>query len=250
LAAAERACVAEHGVAGAAFVEDSLLLGGSRGALAALARELERRPPAASWGAQLTVDLALQLGAELRTLHALGLCYVFLGIETSAPAEIGGMSKDIRSSEAWVSRAERAIASLTDAGIATGASLLFGAGESRTARVRLLEALARWRALHGGPEVISANWAVQHPLMSTSRDPAYDYLQWDAPPAVADLLRHFGEGSWHYPLIGVARPTEEELREVVDGLGELASPPARSSSPGLVSCERARLGHASKRRFG
>jgi B12-binding domain/radical SAM domain protein len=199
----------------AAFIEDSTLLSGSNRQLEHILKSLSNEDLNLRFGAQFTVDQILAKKRIIRDLHSVGLDYLFLGIETFEPTNVGGMSKDIgykRSS--WISRTERALELLAEIGIKFGAALLFGLGETREDRVLLFHNLQRWRQSYGSPEPISMNWAVQHPLKGLDMGAGYTYHKWGIPPGpLLDAFRGFGEASVLYPIVGQKAP---ECREVLE----------------------------------
>ncbi|WP_205703022.1 B12-binding domain/radical SAM domain-containing protein [Paraburkholderia kururiensis] len=219
-----------------AFVEDSVMLGGSAGQLERLAHRLECAPLDIHWGAQLTIDLIIARKQELLRLRRSGLRYLFVGIETLIPAEIGGMSKDTRSRRRWLDRIEDALSFLRDADIKCGCAVLFGLGESPENRRALLDELVRMRSIYGGPHPISFNWAVQHPLRGSDDSKGYDYLDWPTPKGeLLELFRHFGEASARYPLHDVGTPRIDEVREVVTRMKHFAHDPRTSVWPSYES---------------
>lgn len=203
-----------------AFVEDSVLLGGSPRALDELCELLENAPLPIEFGAQLTVDQVLTRQPQLARLARVGLTYLFIGLETIEPNDIGGMSKDIGGKIGnWEFRSKRALDILSQNHINCGCALLFGLGERHESRLRLLDYLTQLRGSSGQPCVLSANWAVHHPLRNTVRDPGYDYVDWGTPAGpFVDLFQNFGEASLIYPLIDQKSPDLREVREVVDRL--------------------------------
>jgi len=205
-----------------AFVEDSVLLGGSPRALDKLCELLEAQPLPIEFGAQFTIDQILKREDQLARLSRVGLRYVFIGLETMDPDEIGGMSKDIGAKNgSWQSRSKRVFETLSRNGIACGCALLFGLGEAHVSRIALLDALIEERREFGTPSVVSANWAVQHPLRNHEDGVDYDYLDWGTPIGpYLDLFHHFGEASLRYGLRDQTVPQIEELVEIVQKLDE------------------------------
>jgi B12-binding domain/radical SAM domain protein len=205
-----------------AFVEDSVLLGGSPRSIDSLCSMLEERPIAIEFGAQLTVDQVLTRGRQLARLAQVGLRYVFIGLETLDPSHVGGMNKDIGSkSGTWESRSKRAFQILQERGIKCGCALLFGMGEKHQSRIALLNNLIHLKRESGYPSILSANWAVQHPLKGASGDAGYDYVDWGTPPGpFIELFHNFGEASLIYPLKGQRPPQLNEIREIVELLRE------------------------------
>lgn len=200
-----------------AFVEDSILLGGSPRALDRLCQLLEDTPLPITFGAQFTVDQILKRERHIARLAGVGMRYVFIGLETFDPTEVGGMSKDIGASNgSWQERADRVFQTLMRHGISCGCALLFGLGESQESRIALLDALMVSKERSGWPAVVSANWAVQHPLRGQSGDAGYDYLDWGTPPGpYLDLFHNFGEASLKYVLCAQKAPEIAELEEIV-----------------------------------
>jgi B12-binding domain/radical SAM domain protein len=211
----------DHSGRGAsAFVEDSVLLGGSPRALDQLAELLENDPLPIEFGAQFTVDQILKRETQLLRLSKVGLRYIFIGLETNEPNEIGGMSKDIGGKDgSWEARSERVFEILRRNGITCGCALLFGLGESHSSRLALLSRLISAKRETGIPTVLSANWAVQHPLQDHGGDAGYDYVEWGTPVGpYLELFHHFGEASLNYRMPGVEPPRIGELAEIVGKL--------------------------------
>lgn len=211
-----------------AFVEDSVLLGGSAQLLERLAARLEQSPLDLHWGAQLTIDLILARKEQLVRLRQSGLTYLFIGIETLVPSEIGGMSKDTRGKTQWLARIEQALAFLQAADIQCGCAILFGLGEPHSSRIMLLKELQQLRIRYGAPHPVSFNWAVQHPLLGYDNGCDYDYLDWPTPPGeLLELFSHFGEASLRYPLPMAGQMRIEEVREVVAAMNLFAATPRK-----------------------
>ncbi|MFK4259188.1 B12-binding domain/radical SAM domain-containing protein [Agrobacterium tumefaciens] len=208
------------GMGASAFVEDSILLGGSPRALDRLCDLLECRPLPIQFGAQFTVDQILNRERQIARLADVGMRYIFIGLETFDPKEIGGMSKDIGSKNgSWQDRATRVFQTLTNHRVSCGCALLFGLGESHDSRIALLDTIIESRQKTGCPTVISANWAVQHPLRGQSGGADFDYLSWGTPPGpYLDLFHHFGEASVNYPLQGQRPPEIQQIEEIVEKL--------------------------------
>jgi B12-binding domain/radical SAM domain protein len=207
-----------------AFVEDSTLLGGSAAQIAVVSRLLRDAALDLKWGGQFTVDQVLRLADVLPSLVEAGFRYVFLGVETLDPNEVGGMSKDTRSRSApWRDRTERAIALLADVGVQVGSAVLFGLGERQEHRLALLDWLFGLRDRCGSPAPISLNWATQHPLRGLDGGRNYRYLDWAVPEGEwAEAFSNFGEASVSYPLAGCAPPRLEEVREIEAARAELS----------------------------
>lgn len=205
------------GCCASAFCEDSVLLGGANRLIDRFCTLMERQPLDIRFGGQLTIDQILARPAEVARLARAGLSYVFIGVETLSPEEIGGMSKDVgRKRSSWTDRMHQAFDILGAAGIDCGCAVLFGLGERHDSRLALLDRLDRFRRSHGVPDPISLNWAVQHPLCGEDGGANYDYVDWGTPDGpYLDLFHNFGEASLRYPLPHVGRPRLNEVAEVV-----------------------------------
>ena len=206
-----------------AFVEDSVLLGGSRRNIDEFCSRLEEHPLDIVFGAQLTIDLILRQRDQIHRLARNGLSYLFIGLETFDPEEVGGMSKDLAGAKAsWQQRFLEVLSILSDAGVDCGCALLFGLGESHKNRLALLDAILEQKRSTGSPVAVSANWAVQHPLRNTVMDPGYLYLDWGTPEGpFLELFHRFGEASLIYPIAGVDSPRLQEVRDIVLKLDEI-----------------------------
>lgn len=199
-----------------AFVEDSTLLAGSNTGLRQLVDLLGAANLDIRFGGQLTLDQILSRRDLLRDLKSVGLDYLFIGIETFDPESIGGMSKDLGGNQGrWMHRTERALEMLADIGIQVGAAILFGLGEPHRHRLKLLQTLDEWRSLYGGPDPVSFNWAVQHPLQGMDGGTGYLYQDWAIPAGPwLEAFEDFGEASVLYPLAGQEPPRLEEVLEI------------------------------------
>ncbi len=227
VAAAVRVIEEDYPRAGASvFVEDSTLL---TYAPRLVERFVERMSAAridVCIGGQLTIDQVLSRPDLLRALRGVGLDYLFVGLETFAPTEIGGMSKDVRRHRgAWLERAEQALALLHEVGIRGGVAVLFGLGELHARRLALIEQARAWRARYGLPYPVSLNWAVQHPMFGRDGGTGYTYTDWAVPAGpFLEAFRDFGEASVCYPLAGQTPPVLEEVFEVRDAVADLLVP--------------------------
>ncbi|OJH42099.1 B12-binding domain/radical SAM domain-containing protein [Cystobacter ferrugineus] len=222
----------DHPARGAsAFVEDSVMLGGSPRLVDQFVDRLESEPLDIVFGAQLTIDQILTRRTQLARLAGVGLRYVFVGVETLVPEAIGGMSKDLGRKQApWLSRIHRALEFLGEQGIHCGCAILFGLGETQERRMELLEALRTMRGVYGMPSPVSANWAVQHPLCGQDGGAGYEYIEWGTPEGpFLECFHRFGEASVRYPLPHVGPPRLEEVQEVTARLDTLEVP----MKPGL-----------------
>ena len=201
---------------GSGFVEDSVFLGGSPNLLSNFSNLMESSPLKFSYGGQFTIDQILSRKNELKRLKPLGLDYIFIGLETFDPGEIGGMSKDVgHKKQSWVNRCEEALSFLHETGIKCGAAVLFGLGETQKSRLSLFDQVKDWRMRYSAPSPVSMNWAVQHPLASQEMAGNYDYTEWGTPEGPdLEIFHNFGEASLLYPIHGVRTPSLEELKEV------------------------------------
>ncbi|MFL6874505.1 B12-binding domain/radical SAM domain-containing protein [Pseudomonas marginalis] len=208
-----------------AFVEDSTFLLGKRSNIRTFCELMERDNLPVRFGAQFTVDQIISRPEELARLSAVGLSYVFLGIETLDPYSIGGMNKDTSAKlSSWASRVEEACDLLSSCGIRIGFALLFGLGETHLSRIRLLNFIEKINCSVEASVVVSMNWAVQHPLKGLDNGANYKYLKWPVLEVhMMDLFHRFGEASTEYPMLHVGKPKYEEVFEVVCRSRELLS---------------------------
>jgi radical SAM superfamily enzyme YgiQ (UPF0313 family) len=205
-----------------AFVEDSIFLQGYEKAWFVFADEIASLDAQIPFGCQLTVDIILSASRDeaLKRLVEAGMRYVFFGMETGDELVASAMSKNVGRSVPWQERSLSAVRKLTDLGIDTGVSVLFGLGENPQTRRLQMEELIRWRTELGQPKVISLNWAVKHPLRETvvgDDRRLHDYRNWGTPnddPRLPYLMNLFGEASLLYPLDGVSPPTLPDLEDV------------------------------------
>lgn len=201
-----------------AFVEDSIFLSGSPFAINQLCHLLEQEPLDITFGGQFTIDQIINKQDLIRRLAQNGLSYVFIGLETLEPVAIGGMSKDLGSKkDTWENRFAQTLNILKDNEISCGCALLFGLGEAHASRKKLLQGLALLKSKIKQPILISANWAVRHPLRNDAEDDNENFLRWGTPEGkLLECFHHFGEASLEYPLPDVAPPTLSEVREILD----------------------------------
>lgn len=204
------------GQGASAFVEDSTLLTFTPALVERFITQMEEAALDVQFGGQLTIDQILSRSDLLRRLREVGLTYLFVGLETSSPEHVGGISKDVkRKSAPWLARAESVMERLTDLGIHCGVAVLFGLGESHDARLALADQLTDWRARFRRPNPISMNWAVQHPLRGDDGGTGYTYTEWAVPDGpFLEPFRDFGEASVRYPLAGQPPPNLDEVRDV------------------------------------
>lgn len=204
-----------------AFVEDSILLGGVETLLHDLVAQLAEASSAIPFGGQLTIDHILRHRSLLTSLREVGLSYIFFGLESIDPSIVSSFSKNRQRTQPWEERAESALRTLAESSIGCGVALLFGLGESPSSRSYLFETLSKWRRQYGIPSVISANWAVQHPLQSHDGGANHTYLEWgtDEGPLL-ELLQNFGEAAERYPILGQSRVRFEDALEVSQWMGE------------------------------
>ena len=201
-----------------AFAEDSILLEGQRASMLRLIELLQPANLDLSFGGQLTIDQGLEKSDLLPLLKSTGFDYLFFGLETKDPTDIGGMHKDTGYKKGnWFARAEKLLGICSKIGIRCGVSVLFGIGESRRSRQELFQQIAEWRKKFGFPEPISLNWAVQHPLQGSDGGTGYRYLDWGTPDGpLLEAFQDFGEASMLYPMAGQLPPTLDEVTEVVN----------------------------------
>jgi len=226
----------DHTTRGAsAFVEDSVMLGGSPKLVDRFASLLENRPLRISFGAQFTVDQILTRQSEIVRLARNGLTYLFVGIETLSPTSVGGMSKDVgRNRASWLRRTQEALTFMREHNVSCGCSVLFGLGETHEARIELLQNLSHLQEQIGRPYPVSVNWAVQHPLCGDDAGASYDYIEWGTPDCeFLQYFHGFGEASLLYPLPHVGRPLLSEVQEVSHLLNRLPAP--RPMAPALTT---------------
>ncbi|WP_312388271.1 B12-binding domain/radical SAM domain-containing protein [Pseudomonas sp.] len=205
-----------------AFIEDSTFLSGSPAAITKLCQMLESHPIDIIFGGQFTIDQILRKKELIQRLALSGMRYIFIGLETLDPSEIGGMNKDTqRLKQSWKDRFLEALDFMASNTIDCGCALLFGLGECHSSRKELLRELIALKSIQGQPVAISANWAVQHPLRDCHESQNEDYLRWATPQGdLLNLFHRFGEASVEYPLANVAPPQLDEVRELVALLDE------------------------------
>lgn len=213
----------EHPDKGAsAFVEDSIFLSASPVAITQLCELLETNPLEIIFGAQFTIDQILRRKEVIRRLSKCGLRYIFIGLETLDPKEIGGMSKDVDGKRiTWKDRFSQALDFMMANHIDCGCALLFGLGEAHTSRLTLLNCVIALKRDTGQPLTLSANWAVQHPLRSCRESENENYLRWGTPQGeLLDYFHRFGEASLEYPLDNVTPPQTDEVKEIIHLMDE------------------------------
>ena len=218
-----RAVMQDHPNKGAsAFIEDSIFLSGSPVAITQLCEMLEKAPLDIIFGGQFTIDQILRKKGVIQRLAKCGLKYIFIGLETLEPQEIGGMSKDVAGSkQTWKDRFLQALNFMRENNIDCGCALLFGLGEAHTSRRNLLNGLITLKRDIGQPITLSANWAVQHPLRSCRESENEDYLRWGTPEGeLLECFHRFGEASLEYPLPDVSAPQVGEAKEIIHLLDE------------------------------
>ncbi|MFP3862230.1 B12-binding domain/radical SAM domain-containing protein [Pseudomonas capeferrum] len=205
-----------------AFVEDSIFLSGSPAAITQLCQLLEKAPLEIIFGGQFTIDQILRKKDVIQRLAKCGLRYIFIGLETLEPQEIGGMSKDVDcKKQTWKDRFLQTLDFMAANHIDCGCALLFGLGEAHTSRRNLLNDLIALKRETGQPLTLSANWAVQHPLRSCRESENENYLRWGTPEGeLLDYFHRFGEASLEYPLPNVSTPQAGEVKEIIHLLNE------------------------------
>lgn len=206
-----------------AFVEDSILLTGSPQQLARLADLMEKSGFHMKFGGQFTIpDLTNpRVQSEIIRLQKHGLCYIYAGMETINKKAAIALSKNRSKGTPWLDQNEKALAFIHETGLGFGVSVLFGLGESRTERMVHLEKLALWQEKYGKPQVVSLNWATEHPLFNKSE---HDFVEWGTDgddPRLGLMQQVFGEASARYcfkPL-----PDLGELRQIAEKFTTLNS---------------------------
>ena len=213
----------ENNCSMSAFVEDSILLTGSPEQLAHLADLMEKSNFYMKFGGQLTIaDLTNpRVQREIIRLQKYGLCYLYTGMETINPEAAVALSKNRSKEIPWLDQNEKALAFIRETSISFGVSVLFGLGESHAERMLHLDTLALWKEKYGNPQVVSLNWATEHPLFNKSQ---HDFVDWGTDkddPRLGVMQEVFGEASARYcfqPL-----PSLERLREIADRFKNLNS---------------------------
>ncbi len=175
------------------------------------------------FGGQFTIpDLTNQrVQSEIIRLQKHGLCYIYTGMETINPEAAVALSKNRSKGIPWLDQNEKALSFIHEAGLRFGVSVLFGLGESRTERIVHLDTLALWKEKYGNPQVVSLNWATEHPLLNKSQ---HDFIEWGTDsedPRLGFMQQVFGEASARYcfhPL-----PDLDELHLIADKFTTLNS---------------------------
>ena len=200
-----------------AFVEDSILLGGIPELLNTFSVLLDAEPIDLKWGCQLTTDKLMDKNIQdvVKKLSTQGLSYLFVGIETGDEAIASSLSKSNSSNtHNWMQKNESVIKFVSDLQIAYGVSLLFGLGETHESRIHLMNTIIDWNRKYSSPNVISMNFAVQHPLRKFE---TYDYVEWGT-ASDSEYLKLFtlifGEASEKYGIPNVALPSVTEFGEL------------------------------------
>ena len=197
-----------------AFVEDSIILCGLTSQLVKLDGALSDHPIDIEFGGQLTIDIAIKQKSLIANLMQKGFSYVFVGLETFNPSSIGGMNKDI-GKNGWLTRAKMMVDDYTKMGMKIGVSVLFGLGESQNQRISLLRMISDWKKQYQNPQIISFNWAAQHPLRGKDNLAGYEYINWAIDdPEYVKIFRDYGEASMIYGIPGIKIPKIEELLEL------------------------------------
>ncbi len=206
-----------------AFVEDSILLTGSPQQLDRLADLMEKSNFYMKFGGQFTIpDLTNnRVQSAIIRLQKHGLCYIYAGMETINPAAAIALSKNRSKGIPWLNQNEKAFEFIHEAGLSFGVSVLFGLGESHDERMLHLDTLALWKEKYGNPQVVSLNWATEHPLFNKSE---HDFIEWGTDkedPRLELMQEVFGEATARYcfrPL-----PEQDELRQIAEKFKTLNS---------------------------
>ena len=199
-----------------AFIEDSILLMGIPKNLNNLANLLEKDPLDISFGGQLTIDNLLdeKVQAGILRLKAMGLSYVFTGIETSNEEIAQTMSKNNHKKGNWMDKNKNALKFMLDIGLNVGVSVLWGLGEDHSTRIEQLKFLSKIQKKYPKLNCVSLNWATQHPLFNQS---VHSFVEWGTDKNseyLSYFIELFGEASEKYILDGIELPNIDELSEL------------------------------------
>ena len=120
------------------------------------------------WGAQLTAEFLTSLQSRgkalelLRSMRAAGCTYIYFGIESLASSIMTKVHKNLNK-EAWADKVRAALELMKEAGIRTGASVLFGLdGETRSTIDETIAGVATLLT-NGLLDVASPNILTYHP---------------------------------------------------------------------------------------
>jgi hypothetical protein len=138
------------------------------------------------WGAQLTAEFLTLLQSRgkalelLRLMRGAGCTYIYLGIESLAPSIMAKVHKNLKR-EAWADKVRATLELVKEAGIRTGAAVLFGLdGETRDTIDETIAGVAA--LLTGGLlDVASPNIMTYHPAAAiTCEHDMQDKLDYDS----------------------------------------------------------------------
>lgn len=200
-----------------AFVEDSIILSGNINLLKKFNELLKSKPLSIKWGCQLTIDLFLRKDflEIISELKEQGLMYILFGMETINENIASKMSKNSQKKKNWTDRNEEVLHQASRLGLKIGFTILWGLGEHSSDREKHLKSLKYWKSEYGLPNVISLNWAVQHPLINDGVD--YDFLEWGTPinsKYLEIFIELFGEASEKYCLENIELPHMSEMEKI------------------------------------
>ena len=138
------------------------------------------------WGAQLTAEFLTSLQSRgralelLRLMRAAGCTYIYFGIESLAPSIMTKVHKNLRQ-EAWADKVRATLELVKEAGIRTGASVLFGLdGETRDTIDETIAGVATLLT-EGLLDVASPNILTYHPATAiTYEHGIQDKLDYDS----------------------------------------------------------------------
>ncbi|MBS0273909.1 MAG: hypothetical protein JSR55_05800 [Proteobacteria bacterium] len=209
------------------FVEDSILLQGQPQALRSFSERLASRDSVeVLFGAQLTIDMLLHAERQvhIKKLSALGLRYLFVGVETLDEILVSDIAKNTGRKKAisWKERVERVIQFLNSSSIDMGMSILFGLGESHGNRIATLRQIIEWQERLRQPKVVSLNWAVRHPMRDMTNP--HNFRDWavdEHDERLAIIMSLFGEATVRYGLNQVLPPKLSELEEIARMYNEM-----------------------------
>ncbi|MBS1245523.1 MAG: hypothetical protein H6R36_178 [Chloroflexi bacterium] len=138
------------------------------------------------WGAQLTAEFLTSLQSRdkalelLRSMRAAGCTYLYFGIESLAPSIMTKVHKNLNK-EAWADKVRAALELVKEAGIRTGASVLFGLdGETRDTIDETIAGVATLLT-DGLLDIASPNILTYHPATAiTYEHQMQDKLDYDS----------------------------------------------------------------------
>lgn len=227
----------------AAFIEDSILLGGNSRLIEEFVDKLKvKNFKSFKFGCQLTVNdiEVLKHRGLLQKLAGVGCDYVAFGMETVNEGVATRMSKHNKLG-LWSEASRCALKFLKEAKIRSGVFVLWGLGESQLEREHQLQQLINWKIEYDGPCSIGLNWATLHPganinptsvsvtkgdmqfwfpspTESVAKRTLPDFLEWGASESSDRFnifVEIFGEASEKYQYYyDIQMPTKNELEKL------------------------------------